>query len=163
MVDIPFVCRCSKCHSRSLLAKQNPNVRIHTDFVASTITAFMSFGAPMASAGPVRGTHEMTHHAGRDQHQPLSGRRRALLGFQVFVWNVACVGSIVVAVVFWGALVRKRHDYSAYSTLPTRRIQKKKEMSDSMLRENVKHVYTGGGRRGKGVNCCQRNRPTRWP
>ncbi|CAM9688725.1 unnamed protein product [Pylaiella littoralis] len=81
-------------------------------FMASTITAFMSFGAPMASAGPVRGTHEMTHHAGRDQHQPLSGRRRALLGFQVFVWNVACVGSIVVAVVFWGAL----YDGSRLST-----------------------------------------------
>lgn len=68
----------------------------------------MSFGAPTASAGPVRGTHAMTHHAGRGQDQPLSGRMRALLGFQVFAWNVACVGSIVVALVFWFALVRNK-------------------------------------------------------
>lgn len=37
---------------------------------------------------------------------PLSSCVRFLLGFQVFTWNVACVGSIVVVTVFWTSLVR---------------------------------------------------------
>eukprot|EP00903_Cladosiphon_okamuranus_P012548 g11750.t1 len=59
----------------------------------------MFHGAPTASAGPVRGTHAVGHH-----HSTLSNSRRAILGFQIFAWNVACVGSIVVPIVFWAVL-----------------------------------------------------------
>lgn len=63
----------------------------------------MFYGAPTASAGPVRGTHAVGHrHAG----EPLSNFRRTLLGFQIFAWNVACIGSLVVVTVFWTVLVR---------------------------------------------------------
>lgn len=52
---------------------------------------------PRVAADPVAGTH--------GGHQ-LSGFARFLLGFQIFTWNVACVGSIVVVIVFWVSLVR---------------------------------------------------------
>lgn len=73
------------------------------DFLTSAITAYMPFGqlnTPTSSAGPVRGTHEM------GDPQPLPTCSRFLLGFQIFTWNVACVGSLVVVVVFWFSLVR---------------------------------------------------------
>ncbi|CAM9172394.1 unnamed protein product [Hapterophycus canaliculatus] len=73
-------------------------------FLVSTFTAFKSFSSPTASAGPVRGTHATTHHHGGSRDQPLSSGARALLGFQIFAWNVACVGSVVIVAVFWVAL-----------------------------------------------------------
>ena len=63
----------------------------------------MFYGAPTASAGPVRGTHAVGH---RHEGEPLSNFRRTLLGFQIFTWNVACIGSLVVVTVFWTVLVR---------------------------------------------------------
>lgn len=75
------------------------------DFLASFMTAYMFIGrqtSPTASDGPVRGTVGMA--AG---YQPLSNCARSLIGFQIFMWNVACVGSFVVLVVFWGLLVRR--------------------------------------------------------
>lgn len=75
------------------------------DSVVSLCTACMFYGAPTASAGPVRGTHAVGHHhAG----EPLSNCKRTLLGFQIFVWNVACIGSLVVVTVFWTVLVRTK-------------------------------------------------------
>ncbi|CAN0075030.1 unnamed protein product [Scytosiphon promiscuus] len=81
-------------------------------FLVSTVTAFKSYTSPTASAGPVRGTHATTHHHGGVQDQPLSSGTRALLGFQIFAWNVACVGSLVIVTVFWVAL----YDDSRLST-----------------------------------------------
>ncbi|CAB1102210.1 unnamed protein product [Ectocarpus sp. CCAP 1310/34] len=72
-------------------------------FLVSTATAYSFLGSPMASDGPVRGTHAVAPHRG-NRNQPLSSNRRALLGFQVFSWNVACVGSLVIVTVFWVAL-----------------------------------------------------------
>eukprot|EP00752_Nemacystus_decipiens_P006381 g5753.t1 len=70
-------------------------------FLVSLCTACMFYDAPRASAGPVRGTHAVGHHyAG----EPLSNCRRALLGFQIFMWNIACIGSLVVVAVFWSVL-----------------------------------------------------------
>jgi len=65
------------------------------------------FSAPISSAGPVRGTHAVGHHATEGYSHPLSDGSRTLLGFQIFAWNIACVGSLVVPVVFWAVLVRR--------------------------------------------------------
>lgn len=56
--------------------------------------------SPKVAAGPVRGADRT------DGGHPLSSCARFLLGFQIFTWNVACVGSIIVVTVFWTSLVR---------------------------------------------------------
>ncbi len=74
------------------------------DALVSMYTPF-KFSTPISSAGPVRGTHATGHHdAGA---QSLSDGSRTLLGFQIFAWNIAFVGSLVVPTVFWTVLVRR--------------------------------------------------------
>lgn len=56
--------------------------------------------SPKVAAGPVGGAYVT------DGGHPLSCCARFLLGLQIFIWNVACVGSIIVVTVFWTSLVR---------------------------------------------------------
>ena len=87
----------------SIVSEALPSSISCADFLISTITACMVKSRackPKVVAGPVGGEH------GTDGGYPLSSCARFLLGFQVFTWNVACIGSIVVVVVFWTSLVR---------------------------------------------------------
>lgn len=71
---------------------------------------------PQISECPERGTGTMHQHL-EPSGAHLACCRLCVLVLQLFTWNVACVSSLVVVTVFWGALVRSQKKVSYNSSV----------------------------------------------